>query len=507
MGGREFLTLTSDDLKRYREEYIKLPPRKDFLKRIEDAIRHEIPFEYLVDAGVINVNILKQLDITEDDFNYIKEYMIFKGYKDALKLKWKRVVREKKDFTSSISGEDVNFDSTGNKEMSEVSEEELTALKSKVTLLELELGKNKEMLDDVSNKLNKTNRQLNRERDEKTKYKIEVEKKELLLQTAKENLRKLEAENKETEEELYRLRVEVEDLYVENSKKDLSIERLESKLKEKEALVDEILAEAKDLKEDIFRLTLDIKNKDSIIDELEKTNEELNEKINKLSVEIRDKELNIKSLQGSVNEILKDNKTSLNESELISVDNALIVIENQRQEIEELKKSIELSEQEYKEKIAALERENGIKLEKLIEEQERDIEKLYKTFSGVRTKTGDKVVSLLGRYSYFIEENLKLDGIVFDVGGLVADLYIITTDISASSVKRFKETLNNLKDENVIKIMFMWDKNDPFTPESVVGSSLDVVIEKNKDMYKSSWVGRDNSWVKRIEEVILGRLQ
>ena len=135
MGDREFLKLTSDDLKRYREEYIKLPPRRDFLKRIEDAIDHEIPFEYLVDAGVINVNILKQLDIAEDDFNYIKEYMIFKGYKDALKLKWKKVTRSPKEEVKEDLSDDV-ADEIEIEDTLDVSE-----YKSKITLLEIELSK------------------------------------------------------------------------------------------------------------------------------------------------------------------------------------------------------------------------------------------------------------------------------------------------------------------------------------------------------------------------------
>lgn len=149
-------------------------------------------------------------------------------------------------------------------------------------------------------------------------------------------------------------------------------------------------------------------------------------------------------------------------------------------------------------------KEKNLEIEKVINEKNQEIKELQKK---TRVFRGNgKLVSLFGRYSYFIEENISMDDVEFIFEGMDADLFILTTDISESSVRRFKDNYKDLKDKNLLKVMFMWDKNDPFTPKSVVGTDLDLVIENKVDMYKNSWVEKDNLWIKEITEMIKSRL-
>lgn len=323
LGKRDFLVLSADDIKKYRTMFVELPPHANFARRIEDALAYGIPVEYLIDKNILTVEILKDINVDKDTFEYIKDYFEYKGIK--VDIDW--------DSRDRVEEEDLE-------EEQEVKEDIKSIDGDHLKELEIELN----------------------QRDERIKY--------------------LEAELKRT--------IEEKELLVSEIENDLELVKKDSNMKSKQIVLLETRLKEKD--EDIQRL------KDKIF--------------------------------------------------------------------------------EYENK-----------------------------FIPANQKKYDcKVVGVFGRYKGLVSDVIRKENfaVVEDMDN--ADLLIITTDISKSSVLSFREMLEKFNDKNVLKILLMWDKKDPFSPESVVGTDLDLVVGYDSTMFKDSWLDRDIAWVNELNRLILERI-
>ena len=216
---------------------------------------------------------------------------------------------------------------------------------------------------------------------------------------------------------------------------EIKEEDLKNKIKELNKTIGE-LQEHVNLNVDKDLLAANLNNK------IEKKKEETQIFINKLKDELEE-------LRQELDRVKKENKARIEK----------ITIEN-KNKIDDLvnAKNTEI-ERVIKEKNLEIEKvinEKNLEIEKVINENNQEIKELQKK---TRVFRGNgKLVSLFGRYSYFIEENISMDDVEFIFEGMDADLFILTTDISESSVRRFKDNYKDLKDKNLLKVMFMWDK-------------------------------------------------
>lgn len=122
---------------------------------------------------------------------------------------------------------------------------------------------------------------------------------------------------------------------------------------------------------------------------------------------------------------------------------------------------------------------------------------------------GKKIVGVVGTGESFIIKALKdCEDFIAVTSPDKADAWIVTTTPDPDAVQQFKEQVRAKPARKTIKVMTLWNESYPFTPESLVESSLDLVIPYDKEFFKQDWLGEtmNISWRRELINLIQGIL-
>lgn len=209
---------------------------------------------------------------------------------------------------------------------------------------------------------------------------------------------------------------------------------------------------------------------------------------------------------GEYEDTILDLKKMLEEANS-QLDEKIDEIQMKEKELKKIEEAAKAQIAEYEKEIAKLrseveelqEREIGYR--KMLDEASRKYDLVgfmssYKVEDRKRKlireakEQGKKIIGVVGKGKRFIINNIEHnENYVAVEDPEKADYWIIVTTPDKDSVELFKELVAGKPVRKSIRIMTLWNDSYPFTAESLVDTSLDLVIPYCGEFHKHEWLG------------------
>lgn len=482
--------------------------------------------------------IAEELKESNDTINSLKDqFNTISKEKSELELLNKALEAEKIKLEEDIVSYSQSIENLKNTLDTSGSSEEYTH--KQIEIIKDEQLRSARELEETNNKIKNLNNQL----ELITKEKLEVERQKKNLEN--ENRHLLEEIDDHTKNiELIQDELDT----VTKSKADIQKQietikteriRLVGELKEaNETIIElnnqlaQITTELGNEKDKTYELEMDIDRVNRAIDiktkALEKKNEELNiskeenlEYRSKLSVAEEKNitlEIQLNNMQSNLTEdkyiveIGKLNNEIENLKTILSEKN--IVISDKEIKISSLEQQIDDNLEEHKKEIQTINESNELKIAEYrrsltsneIPKVSIETPALALDITRARVE-GKKIISLVGSDILNLESYIEEDDNIFIAHDADdADIYILVTDLTKNSITEFKKQARVHSDS--IKILVNWVDNLPFSPKSITGFNMDIIIRNTTDNFKDTWLNKntDVTWKKDLNWKIKDRL-